>query len=225
ATIRLKSYRWSDGTPVTSRDIEFWMNLLLANKSQWVTYTPGDWLDFISTLSYPNPTTFRITFARAYSHVWLLGNALSEITPIPQHAWDRTSTRGAVGNYDRTPAGARAVFAFLDRQSKSRTTWDTDPLWQVVDGPFRLEPGDGFDATTGFTILVPNRGYSGPVKPTLSRVEEVPFTSDTAELDSLLAGRIDYGYLPFTDVTLRARLQHQGSRVEPWLDWGITVAM
>jgi peptide/nickel transport system substrate-binding protein len=26
ATIQLKPYRWSDGTPVTSRDVEFWFN-------------------------------------------------------------------------------------------------------------------------------------------------------------------------------------------------------
>ena len=40
-TITLKDYTWSDGTPVTSRDVEFWINLLKANKTSWWDYAPG----------------------------------------------------------------------------------------------------------------------------------------------------------------------------------------
>ena len=35
ATIQLKPYRWSDGKPVTSRDVEFWINLVRADKDNW----------------------------------------------------------------------------------------------------------------------------------------------------------------------------------------------
>ncbi len=225
ATITLKSYRWSNGQPVTSRDVQFWMNLLRANKSSWVTYAPGDWLDQITSLTYPSPSTFTITFTHAYSHAWLMGNALSEITPLPQKAWDKTSAAASPGNADLTPAGAHAVFTYLDAQSKSLVTWDTNPLWQVVDGPWRLQPQTGFDATTGAMTLIPNRRYAGPDRPHLSRVQELPFTSATAELDALMSGKVDYGYLPFTDLSLRSRLQHQGYRIRPWLDWGITFVM
>src|SRR5215467_16264351 len=44
-TIHLKNYRWSNGQPVTSRDIEFWMNLLKANKQSWAAYVPGAFPD------------------------------------------------------------------------------------------------------------------------------------------------------------------------------------
>jgi peptide/nickel transport system substrate-binding protein len=36
ATVQLKPYRWSDGQPVTSRDVEFWFDLLKAEKANWV---------------------------------------------------------------------------------------------------------------------------------------------------------------------------------------------
>ena len=46
-TITLKHYKWSDGTPVTSRDVEFWINLLKANKQDWWDYAPGQFPDNI----------------------------------------------------------------------------------------------------------------------------------------------------------------------------------
>src|SRR5215472_13729467 len=47
-TMTLKDYQWSDGKPVTSRDLLFWMNLLLAEKNQYGAYAPGDWLDHVA---------------------------------------------------------------------------------------------------------------------------------------------------------------------------------
>jgi peptide/nickel transport system substrate-binding protein len=41
ATITLKHYDWSDGVPVTSRDVQFWFNLLKAEKANWWDYVPG----------------------------------------------------------------------------------------------------------------------------------------------------------------------------------------
>ncbi len=41
-TMTLKSFKWSDGTPVTSRDITFYLNLMKANKTISARYTPGN---------------------------------------------------------------------------------------------------------------------------------------------------------------------------------------
>jgi peptide/nickel transport system substrate-binding protein len=41
ATIQLKPYHWSDDTPVTSRDVLFWFNLLKAEKANWWHCVPG----------------------------------------------------------------------------------------------------------------------------------------------------------------------------------------
>ena len=53
--------------------------------------------------------------------------------------------------------------------------------------------------------MVPNPSYSGPVKPTISVFKEVPFTSDSAEYNSLVAGDLDFGYLPTQDITAPAK--------------------
>jgi len=90
ATITLKSYRWSNGSMVTSRDVELWMNLLKANAADYVGYAAGWWVDQITSMDFSSPTQFSLTFDGAYSSTWLLDNGLSEITPIPQYAWDPT---------------------------------------------------------------------------------------------------------------------------------------
>ena len=43
--ITLGKWNWSDGTPVTSRDVAFWINLLEANKKNIAFYIPGEFPD------------------------------------------------------------------------------------------------------------------------------------------------------------------------------------
>ncbi len=218
-TIHLKHYLWSDGRPVTNRDVEFWMHIYQAERAQYYGYVAGDIPSNIQSMSFPSatPYTFSITFTQRFNPLSLLYNDLSEIFPIPQHVWDRVSSTGPVGNYDLTPKGAAQVFNYLNTQSQDKATWTTNPLWRVVDGPWRLQ---GFDPATGYTTLVPNARFTGPDRPHLAKVEEVPFTSDTAEFDALRAGQLDYGYLPAADLTQKSYFQSHGYSVVPWPEWG-----
>jgi peptide/nickel transport system substrate-binding protein len=220
-TMTLKNYNWSDGKPVTARDLVFWMNLLLAEKNQSSDYVPGGWLDHVAGMSAPNPHTFVLQMNRAYNPTYLLYNGLSLLQPIPQQAWDKTSATGAVGNYDETPAGARQVYSFLNKASMSLSTWDTNPLWQVVDAPWHLKPGTGFQVT-GQVTFVPNKRYSGPDKPKISEFEELPFTTATAEYQALKSGNVDYGYVPTTEIGSIGSLTAQGNSVRPWYLWGFS---
>jgi peptide/nickel transport system substrate-binding protein len=220
-TITLKDWKWSDGTPVTTRDVEFWMNLLYAEKENYAPYVPGLFPDNIASIIYTNSTTFSITFKQAYNEDWLLENQLSLLFAVPQHAWDKTSANGAVGNYDRTPTGAAAVYEFLDAQSSDLTTYSTNPLWQVVDGPFRLS---SYQANSEVTI-VPNKNYSGLPRPSVGKVEFLNFTSDAAEYNQLLSGNIDYGYVPFSDVPSEGHLERLGYSIVPWPQAGMNYAV
>src|SRR5580658_2152828 len=199
-SITLKGWRWSDGTQITARDIQFWQNLVTANKDDWAGYSPGEYPDNVlsTTISPTNPLQITFNLSQAYGSYFFTYNELSQITPLPQHVWDKESATGAVGDYDETPAGAQAVFKFLDSESKSISTYNTNPLWQVVSGPWKLKSMD----TAGNISMVPNPGYGGPIKPTLTQFNEVPFTKDTAEFDQLNAATsvnnttIDWGYIP-----------------------------
>jgi peptide/nickel transport system substrate-binding protein len=226
-TMKLKGWKWSDGQPITSRDIEFWQNLVTFNKDHWAAYSPGEYPDNVTGTDYPDANTAVFHLDKAYGSYFFNYNELSQVSPLPQHVWDKTSDSGTVGDYDREAKGAAAVYRYLDGQSKSIGTYDTNPLWQVVDGPWKLK----HMATDGNVQMVPNPGYGGPVKPTLAEFDEVPFTTDTAEFEVIHSGGIDYGYIPNRDLgTTNGEQDPNPSGVKsltrytfkPWIDWQIT---
>jgi peptide/nickel transport system substrate-binding protein len=219
ATIQLKPYRWSDGRALSSRDVQFWFNELVAEKANWWGYSPGEFPDNVSAFKILSPTRFSITFDHRYSSTWLY-NQLGQLIPIPQHVWDKESVSGPVGNYDLTTAGAKAVYSFLAGQNQDLASYATNPLWRVVDGPWRLT---AYAPSTGDATYVRNARYSGPASGSIRTLRVVSFTSDTAEFDALLAGGgIDYGYVPFNDAAQTTRVTAAGYKVQAWPAWGIT---
>ena len=181
-TIKLNPWKWSNGETVTSRDLVFWMNVLKASPStEWCGYAPGYFPDLIKSYSAPDPQTFVMHLDKAYNPEWVTYSVLSQLIPMPL-AWDRTSLsapapKSDTGHLpDTTKAGAAAVYKFLDAQGKKPGSWAGSPLWQVVDGPFRLESF----SSDGQATLVPNSSYSGSPKPSISKLVELPFTSEAA---------------------------------------------
>ena len=217
--ITLRKYNWSDGTPVTSRDVTFWINLLEANKKNIAFYIPGEFPDNLKSFKATGPESVQLTLTGPVNPTWFTYDQLSQITPIPQQTWDRTSASGAIGNYDQTPAGAVQVFNFLTAQSKDIATYGTNPLWQTVDGPWKLNQYQ----SDGYVQFKANPAYSGPDTHAIEYFVEEPFTTDTAELDVLRSGStIDYGYLPFQDSAQSGALKSEGYTQSVWNSWGIT---
>ncbi|MBW4077665.1 MAG: peptide ABC transporter substrate-binding protein [Acidobacteria bacterium] len=216
-TIKMKSYKWSNGKPVTSADVLFFMDMLKAETKIWPVYVPGEFPDNVVSMSAPNASTVVFNLDKAYSTTWMLYNELSQITPLPAAAWDKTSVNGTVGNNAGTTAGAQAVWKFLTAQAQTVATYATNPLWQVVDGPFKLKQFD----STGHTVFVPNPSYSGPVKVSYGSLTLQPFTTDAAEYNALRAGTVDYGYVPPQDSGQIPLLKSQGYNSSPWIGWSI----
>ena len=188
-TIHLNSYKWSDGEAVTARDVEFWMNLYKSSPSTvYCGYVPGYFPDNVTKVSAPNASTVVFSLNRSYNPEWFIYNELSQIFPLPL-AWDRTSLSQPAPSSDNghlpdtTAAGAKAVYTFLDTQSKDLGTWASSPLWSVVDGPFKLQSF----TSTGEATLVPNPDYSGS-KPSISKFVELPFTSEAAIYNEIKSG-------------------------------------
>src|SRR5215469_13353834 len=69
-TVRLKSYRWSTGAPVTSRDVVFAFNLLKANKTSWANYVPGELPDNVTSVSAPNQSTVVFKLSHSVNSTW-----------------------------------------------------------------------------------------------------------------------------------------------------------
>ena len=218
-TIHLGDYTWSDGQPVTARDVGFWLNLLKANKAQFAAYIPGEFPDNLKSYTIVNSKTIVLTLNGSYNPTWFTYDQLSQITPLPVQAWDKTSATGAVGNYDTTTAGAKAVFAFLTAQSRDIAGYGSNPLWKVVDGPWKLVSYQ----SNGYAKFAANRAYAGPSRPRLSYFVEEPFTTDTAELNVLRGGSsINYGYVPTQEASQSSVLSSQGYSSHEWQGWGTT---
>jgi peptide/nickel transport system substrate-binding protein len=210
-TITLKHMMWSDGEAVTSRDVEFWINLMRAEGAEFYGYVPGYFPDNVTSVKAPNAQTVVMRLNKPYNPTWFLYNQLSLITPLPL-AWDRTSLgqpapRTDNGHLpDTTIAGAKAVWGFLNGLSKNPNGWATSPIWSVVDGPWKLAAF----TNTGQATFVPNSHYSG-TKPKLTKFVEVPFTSDTSEFNALRSGStLTVGYIPPQDEPERASVTSSG---------------
>ncbi|MBJ7600139.1 ABC transporter substrate-binding protein [Candidatus Nephthysia bennettiae] len=211
-TIHLKGWRWSDGTPITSRDLTFWINLVKGTPNNWCQYIPGQFPDNISSIVSESDQQVTLTLDKAYSATWFTDTQLSQIIPIPQHAWDKTSANGSIGDYDQSNSGAQAVYAFLNGQAQDLKSYATNPLWQVVDGPWHL----GAFRPEGYAELLPNSRYSGSPKPRLAKFVMEPFTSDTAEANVLQSKGLTYGYVPFEDLSQTRSFQARGYDLVPW---------
>jgi peptide/nickel transport system substrate-binding protein len=223
-TITLKRYVWSDGAPVTTADVLFWLNM--------ETAVPADYGGFtgfpmnVKDITIVSPTELTMVMDKPYSPTWFVANDLSQITPMPA-AWDRT----AAGPSDCAGqvSDCAAVYAYLNGQARDLASYATSPLWGVVDGPWKLS---AFHAD-GHITFVPNQAYSGPVRPRLAAFEEVPFTTDAAEYGVLrspsASPRIDVGYLPQQDAPRKPAgaaaganpLAARGYTLAPWQVWGI----
>jgi peptide/nickel transport system substrate-binding protein len=223
-TITLKHYLWSNGTPVTAQNVVFWLNMEQAEPANFGAYTgfPAN----VKDITAVSPTELTMTMDKAYSPTWFQYNDLSQITPMPE-AWDRTAS--GPSHCSTTVSDCAAVYNYLNAQSKALNTYVNSPLWSVVDGPFKLS---AFNAD-GHISFVPNKTYSGPVKPKLAVFQEVPFTTDAAEYDVLQSPssstKVDVGYLPEQDAPAKPAgatvgtnpLASKGYTLSPLYPWGI----
>jgi peptide/nickel transport system substrate-binding protein len=224
-TINLKNYKWSDGTQVTAQDVMFWINMDKAVPQDWFDYSPGGFPSNVSDIKAVNSTTLTMTMNKAYSPTWFQYNQLTQITPMPA-AWDRTAS--GPSNCDTTISDCAAVYKYLSGQANDLDTYATSPIWGIVDGPWKLS---AFNAD-GHITFVPNKSYSGPIKPKLAAFQEVPFTTDSAEYDVMQSSnsstKIDYGYLPPQDAPAKPAnaalganpLAAKGYTLDPLYTWG-----
>jgi peptide/nickel transport system substrate-binding protein len=225
-TVHMKTnYRWSDGQPVTAKDALFYLDMVRAavreSGANWGSYTPHVGIpDQVVSASAPNATTLVIHLNKAVNPAWFTANGLYDIQPIPSHAWAKASANGPVLDFTN-PANAKQIFDFLAKQSGSTSTYASNPLWQVVDGPYRLTQ---FNNTTGGYTLAPNPKYGGPHSKIVPTLQAVPYTSDTAEFNAVLSHSVDLGYMPLNDVPQMSAVKAAGYHVFGYPGWGFAYA-
>ncbi len=204
-TVSLKSsYKWSNGQPITANDILFFIDLVKAgikeSSTNWAGYVQGHFPDNLVSTSAPNSSTLVMNLSQAVNPTWFTDNYLGQgpIIPVPSTVWAKTSATGSVVPASGwTPATMTKIFNYLTTQAKSLSTFASNPLWQVVDGPYKLQ---SYNTTSGGFTMVPNPTYGGPHATKESTFVGVPFTSDQAEFNAIKAGSIDVANVDYDDV-------------------------
>jgi peptide/nickel transport system substrate-binding protein len=198
--INLKGWKWSNGQTVDAQNLIFWLNMLEAEKAIFGA-GPGLLPDNMSSYSATGPDQVTLHLKQAYSSIWFTYNQLATLEPMPL-AWDVSKAGGAAGSGGCTTDSAadgwakcKAVYNFMTAQNKDTSTYATNPLWKIVDGPYKLT---SYNIDGNYTF-VPNPKYSGPQKATVS-VKFQNYTSDTAVYTGVKTGALSMGAIPSTDL-------------------------
>jgi peptide/nickel transport system substrate-binding protein len=222
ATITLKSnYKWSNGQPLTSQDVLFWYDEMKAaiaiSPANWAYYTPGLGIpDQVASVTAPNSSTVVFNLKAAVNPTWFTEDELGAIQPMPAASWAKDSATGPTLDFT-VPANATKIYNYLAAQSGQLSTYATNPLWQVVDGPYHLT---AFNSTTGAYTMVPNASYGGPESKAPPTLQLVPFTSDDAEVNAVKAKSVDVGYLPLTNLKEASTIKTLGYNIFGYPDFG-----
>ncbi|WP_309128780.1 peptide ABC transporter substrate-binding protein [Microbacterium sp.] len=217
-TITLGDLNWSDGKPVSTRDVEFWFNLVKANAEKTGGYSEGNIPDNVTEFTTIDEKKFSLTMDKVYNQDYLVGNQLTLVYPMPQHVWDKTSDDGEIGDFDRDPAGAVQVFDYLFSQAEDMKSYATNPLWKTVSGPYTVKSW----SDSGLVELTANEKYTGDDKAQIENVRFLPFTSSDAEMNVVRSGEVDYGYITASQLTNEKQFTDLGYDIEPWAGWSIT---
>ena len=222
--ITMKSnYKWSNGKPLTANDLLFAIDLIEAavkvSPADSAGYTPGHFPDNLVSTSEPNSMTLVLNLKAPVNPTWFTEDILSSVNPMPSADWAKTSASGSVV----PPSGWNAatmtsIFKYLTAQSKSVSTYATNPLWQIVDGPYKLSQ---YNTTTGAFTMVPNKAYGGPHVTPMSNFQGVPFTSDDAMFNAIKSKSIDVGNVPAANIPQLPQVVRLGYNYFGMADFGM----
>ena len=204
-TMTMKGWKWSDGEAVNASDVVFWLNMMNAEPNNYYGYVPGLLPDNLASYSATGPDTVVLNLKTAVSSIWFTYDQLAEFTPMPA-AWDVTSasaTPGSGGCATDTAADkwakCTAVYDFMSAQAKNAKTYATNPMWGVVDGPWKLS-SFSTAASGPVTSFAVNTAYSGSPNPQLTKFTYYAYPDDKTEYTALKAGGLDLGYIPPQDL-------------------------
>lgn len=197
-------WKWSDGTPVTAKDVLFTWNVIKAASSSkapspwpFVGAGTGDIPNGIQSVVATSSHEVTITLKKPANQQWFEYNGIIQLTPMPAQAWDVKKNINSEIQY----LGKNATNLMFDK---------------VVDGPF--EP---VSATPNQSWIVkPNPSYAGHK----SIVNKIVFNyeaSATAEFAAVKTGSINVGYLDASQLGSKGQLTSMGDRITPGYSFGI----
>jgi peptide/nickel transport system substrate-binding protein len=166
--VTLRNWHWSDGVPVTTKDIVYAFNLIKQLGTTYPGYGAGGMPDIIKSLTATDDTHFTVMLTHQVNADWFILDGLSQLEPFPAHIWSHYT---------------------LDQIWQEQS----DPkFFQVVDGPLILQK-----LVVGVAAeFLPNPAYPGP-KMHFDRFIMKFENSEGQELQAVESGDLDMSNVPF----------------------------
>src|SRR3984957_19800788 len=102
-TITVKPWKWSDGQPLTSKDVLFTFDeteaAVKASPANWAPFVPGNFPTTITSMSTPDDTTIVVNLKSAVNPTWLEEDILGSLPIMPAHAWAKATANGPTLRY------------------------------------------------------------------------------------------------------------------------------
>ncbi|WP_258111788.1 peptide ABC transporter substrate-binding protein [Alicyclobacillus sp. SP_1] len=197
-------WHWSNGQPVTSKDLMFTWNVVKAASSAkapspwpYVGAGTGDIPNGIKSVVPNGKYEVTFTLDKPANQQWFIFNGLIQLTPMPAAVWDIHKNIMKEIKY----LGANATNAMFDK---------------VVDGPFMVQSAIPSQAWT----LVPNPNYDGH-KSTVKKVVFDYEASTAAEFSAVKTGAVNVGYIDFSQLGSKGALTSMGDKITPQYSFGM----
>lgn len=204
-TIRIKPWKWSNGTPITAENVVEYIDILKAavaeSAANYGNFSPGYFPQNVASAT-ASGQVLTLHLTKAYNPTYYTDDQLDLLNALPPQ-WAITSTGGKPVDF-ANPAEAKLIYNYLNKQASDVATFGTNPLWKISDGP--MIPSS-FNATTGGFTMVPNTHYSGPQKVRFAKLDALVYTSVQAEFNNLEAGNLDMGGVDFSDLPSVGRIK------------------
>jgi peptide/nickel transport system substrate-binding protein len=227
-TITIKpGLKWSDGTPVDGQDVAFDYYLLLAaskaSPANFCQYaSPTEFPFNVKSISYSGSTVV-MHLKGAVNPTWFTDNQLQDTNggmyPLPATDWNVNASGKHLTDWATNPKDALAIYQNINNTNgaDSPAHFATSPLWQVVDGGFKLK---SFNTTNDSYVLTPNKSYGLSPKPTFT-YDDNTYTSSTALVDAMESGSVEIGQIdPGTQLPVIPALTAKGFSVFGAPEWG-----
>lgn len=166
-TLKLKPWRWSDGSPVTADDVIYDFQLIRAYGARYLNAGIGGMPGIVKSITAPSPDTLRVETRHPVNPHWFELNGLTQLRPLPRHAWHDMKVDELVKRQNQTAMVA------------------------VTDGPYRLAQY----VAGRYMSFVANPKYSGP-QPHIKHFVLHMFTDSQSAFAALKTGELQLGHVP-----------------------------
>lgn len=168
-TVTMKPWTWSDGQPVTAKDVQYTFDMIKKLGPTYLNYGTGGIPTVVKSFKVLNSQQFEIVTLHPVNPTWFEIEGLPILAPYPEHAW-----------------GKYSINQMWRRQS--------DPsFFKVIDGPYQVA---SFKLGRHI-IFTPNPKYQGH-KSRISRFIMKFLHSSGSEIEGIRTGSIDISNLPFS---------------------------